>query len=90
VALEARVRGRLAQVCPACGIGRWPQLSSGLLRMEESECLSEAVRRVEALEPAQRRALAERGLQAARRLSLETIQQWLEILVHSVREKKFV
>jgi glycosyltransferase involved in cell wall biosynthesis len=90
VAFEAMVRRRLALVSQACGIVRWPELARGLFVMGEGESLTEAIRRVEAMEPSERDAVAQRGMLGARRLSHDTIQQWLEILVHTVAEQRFV
>ena len=80
VALEALARGRTALVSPGCGISGWPELARGLYEMRPGEGLAEAIDRLAALDPAERRSSAARGRAAVHAMSAATRAQWLEVL----------
>ncbi len=88
-AFEAMVRRRLVLVSPNCGILQFPELAPGLFPMEEGETLADAILRVQALGPGTLREVAERGAEAARRSSLRTIDEWVEVLTTAVHNKRF-
>jgi len=79
-AFEALVRGRLALVSPQCGIADWPDLSGGLLVMEEGERLTSALARFRALDEDELESVAVEGRAAARRLVRRTVRGWLSML----------
>lgn len=79
-ALEAMARGRVALVSDRCGIGLWPGLADGLLRMEPDEHLIPALGRVRAMSPEALRSLGETARAAARRLADRTVEHWLAVL----------
>lgn len=89
-AFEAMIRRRLALVSPNCGITRWPELEGGLFVAGEGEPLHRAIQRLRALDPTVRRNVAEKGAEAARRLSLRTVEEWEDVLCHAVAEKRYV
>jgi glycosyltransferase involved in cell wall biosynthesis len=89
VAFEAMVRGRLALVSPNCGIARWPELAPGLVVMEEGETLVEALRRLRALPPEERVAVAQRGHRASQAMSWRTVDDWVQTLQRAVAGKTF-
>jgi len=80
VALEALARGRPAVVSHACGIRDWSALGAALWPIGADEDLTAAVDRLAAIEPALRRAQAERGRAAVAELTTATRDQWLEVL----------
>lgn len=79
-ALEAMARGRIAVVSARCGIGLWPELAPGLVRMDPGESLVAAVRRVRALPPEERAAIARAGRAGAEGLTRRTVEHWLGVL----------
>ncbi len=86
-AFEGMARRRLALVSPSCGIVEWPELVDGLYVMEPGENVLEAIERIRRLPAEERREVAERGHDAARRLSAETVDHWVEVLT-DVRERR--
>lgn len=80
VALEAMLRARCTLVSSTCGIALWPELSGGLFVMEETESLTEALRRIRELPADRRETVVRRGAAAARRLCDRTIDHWIEVL----------
>jgi glycosyltransferase involved in cell wall biosynthesis len=89
VAFEAMVRRRLVMTSAHCGIVRWPRLSPGLFAMAESEVVSQALPRLLAMSSEDRAALAQRGMEGARELAEETVEDWVEVLQQAVLEKRF-
>lgn len=79
-ALEAMARGRVALVSDRCGIGLWPDLAAGLVRMRPGEPLLPALRRVRGLPPGELGALSETARAAAVRLADRTVAHWLRVL----------
>ena len=88
-AFEAMVRRRLALVSPNCGITRWPELEGGLFVTHEGEPLHRALHRLRSLPAEDRYRMAETGRRTGRELSLRTIDDWEEVLVAAVAEKRF-
>lgn len=83
-AFEAMARGRLALVSRHCGIANWPELSGGLVRMEEDEDLTDGIRRVEALSAEERARIAGEGRRATRAFTDEAVDQWVELVEETV------
>jgi glycosyltransferase involved in cell wall biosynthesis len=88
VAFEAMIRGRLALVSPHCGITHWPNLSPGLLIMEEGESLSKALGRLIGLTSAERESVARQAFQRSRALSEGTVNDWVDVLQRAVAARR--
>lgn len=80
VALEALARGVLTLVSPGSGIRDWPELGRALFTIGEGETVTDAIVRVSAVDPVLRRRKAALGVEAARAMARETLEQWLELL----------
>lgn len=80
VAMEAMVRRRVVVVSPHCGICQWPELAEGLVVMRAGETLTDALRRLAAMDPAQRAALAAKARQQAERFNQQTLEDWVATL----------
>ena len=80
-ALEAMARGRIAVVSDRCGIGLWPELAPGLVRMAPEEPLVAAVDRVRSATPEERAGRAATARAAAEALTERTVEHWLSVLV---------
>ncbi len=80
IALEAMARGRLAVVSAQCGISRWPDLAKGLVVMEPTEPLVNALRRVSAMDVAARSERAQTARSAAEDLTRKTVADWLTVI----------
>lgn len=87
-AFEAMARRRPALVSPTCGIVEWPDLVEGLFVMDPGERVVDAVRRIRALGAGARRRVAERGHRAARALSADTVDRWVDVLTGVVDRGK--
>ena len=87
IALEVMARERLMLVSNQCGILRWPSLEKGLCVIGERESVPDAIRRLCALNPDQRIAIARAALEATRTMNEDTMQNWLGLLT-SVRKGK--
>jgi glycosyltransferase involved in cell wall biosynthesis len=88
VAFEAMIRGRLALVSPNCGITHWPDLSPGLLIMEEGESLPKALSRLIGLTSAERESVARQAFQRSRTLSEGTVNDWVDVLQRAVAARR--
>ena len=80
IALEAMARGRPAVVAENAGIHSWHALHDGLITLRRSDRLADAIRRVQAQCPQERRDKAMRARQAAERLNMETLAHWIGLI----------
>lgn len=80
VALEAMARERLALVSGTCGIVEWPDLVDNLYQIHDNESLAAAIRRIAALPPDERSAVAKRARTAALRLNRGSLLHWLDVI----------
>ena len=80
VALEAMARQRIALVSRRCGIVDWPNLVEHIWQIDDGESLSDAIRRIAALEPQERQATAARARDAALGLNHNSIVHWVNML----------
>ena len=80
VALEAMARARPVVVSAGCGIADWPTLGGALVAARPGEPFADAVGRLCALGPAERRALGERARAAALALDEANATEWRELL----------
>ncbi|MEY6431937.1 glycosyltransferase [Thioalkalicoccus limnaeus] len=80
IALEAMARGRLVVISRHCGIARWEPLSRGLFSMRDEEDLTEALRRIDGLDPAIRDRKAQVAREAARDMNDRNLTHWLRVL----------
>jgi glycosyltransferase involved in cell wall biosynthesis len=79
VALEAMARRRLVLTSANCGILNWPALAHGIFSIQKQESLTDAIQRVERVEPYVREEKAESAYNAARSFNTDTITQWLAV-----------
>lgn len=86
VALEAMARERLALVSGTCGIVEWPDLVDNLYQIHDNESLAAAIRRIAALPPDERSAVAKRARTAALRLNRGSLLHWLDV-IHSTEDR---
>ena len=80
VALEAMSRQRIALVSKRCGIVDWPNLVEHLYQLENDETVTDALRRIAALEPRERQATAAGAREAALGLNHNSIVHWVNTL----------
>jgi len=80
VALEALARNVPTLVSRGSGIRDWRELGRALFTIAEGESVTDAIRRVCAVDPAIRRRKARLGRAAAIAMARETRAQWLELL----------
>lgn len=80
VALEAMARQRLVLVSRGCGILDWPTLASDLFCLTEGQTVTDAIRRIAALEASERCDRALHGAQAALALNRDSLEQWESLL----------
>ncbi|MDJ0701085.1 MAG: glycosyltransferase [Woeseiaceae bacterium] len=80
VALEAMARQRLALVSPNCGILDWSGVKDSLYRIGDGESVTDALRRVVELAPAERQQLALRAHDAANDLNSRSLAHWQALI----------
>jgi len=86
VALEAMARKRLVLTTPACGINNWNSLQQGLVTMRPDENLLQALQRIEAMTPAQRRQICQQAHAGAHALNEQSLEQWLTVLASTAHK----
>ncbi|ESQ17023.1 MAG: glycosyltransferase [Thiohalocapsa sp. PB-PSB1] len=80
IALEAMARGRLVVVSSQCGILSWNLLKRGLFQMREDENLSDALRRLLALDKAILERKVSIARDAARDINERNLRHWISVL----------
>jgi glycosyltransferase involved in cell wall biosynthesis len=79
IALEVMARERVMLVSRNCGILHWPALAKGLAVIEETESVSDALDRLQALPATERIALAQAAREATQTMNAATMQGWLNL-----------
>ncbi len=80
VALEAMARQRIALVSRNCGIVDWPNLVEHIYQIGDDESVTDAIRRIAAIDSGERRATAQAARDAALRLNHSSIVHWVNML----------
>ena len=80
VALESMIRGRNTCVSMECGILDWPELARNLHRIEPGETLAQSLRRIAAIAPGEREAMATAGREAVLAMHRQAVEGWLRVL----------
>ncbi|NDY96375.1 glycosyltransferase [Wenzhouxiangella limi] len=88
VALEAMARQRLVCVTRTCGIAEWPELAEHLVVFERETPLHVVLSDLVKETPQQRRARAEHGCSAARRLNRRSLAQWQTLLAGAAQGRR--
>jgi hypothetical protein len=81
-------RSRPVLVSAAAGIHDWPELASGLFRLEAEETLSTAIGRLRGYSSDTVASAGAASRQAAETFHHGTLQQWLEVLQRYAREPR--
>ncbi|MEC7448831.1 MAG: glycosyltransferase [Planctomycetota bacterium] len=80
VALEGVARYRPVLVSQHCGIHDWPDLAQGLFSQGAHETVAQAITRIAKLSVKEKKAVVQRGWQAAHEWNDTTINGWMQIL----------
>lgn len=88
VALEAMARQRLVCVTRTCGIADWPELAEHLVVFDRETPLHAVLSDLAKEPPRQRRARAEHGCSAARRLNRRSLAQWQTLLAGTAEAQR--
>ncbi|MEC7598499.1 MAG: hypothetical protein VX936_08965, partial [Planctomycetota bacterium] len=73
-------RYRPVLVSQHCGIHDWPDLAQGLFSQGAHETVAQAITRIAKLSVKEKKAVVERGWQAAHEWNDTTINGWMQIL----------
>lgn len=87
IALEAMARNRVVIVSRGSGISNWAELARGFVILDDNADLASTLRQLSEADPAWRKALADRALDAATSFNNKNLASWEALLVRTANQR---